>query len=163
MKIAKIDLKLKYAKEKSNQIVNKINLYVEKLKTQLSEFSKKYQEYSDFFHTLHLHLKKKMLRNRFETLLKRNLKKLIRQFEHTKIFIEKNGRSRKSDFEKINENNFFYNQFFNVKNDDSVQTAIDRNDYKNQSRNREYRQNRRRENEISSDKTKKSENNNFID
>ena len=44
-----------------------------------------------------------------------------------------------------------------------MQSAIDRNDYRNKSRNREYRENRRRKSEISRDKTKKSENNNFID
>ena len=71
IKIAKINLKLKYAKQKSNQIVNKIILYVEKLKTQFFEFSIKYQNYFNFLHALHSHLRKTMLRNRFEMFLKR--------------------------------------------------------------------------------------------
>ena len=104
-----------------------------------------------------------MLKNRFEILLKRKLKKMVRRLEHTKIFVERNDKSRKSDSEKINENKFLYKQFFNVKNDDSVQSTIDRNDYKNKNKDREYRENRRRENEISRDKTKKSKNNNVID
>ena len=69
IQIAKIDLTLNHAKQKSNQIVNKIISYVEKLKTQLFKFSKKYQQYSNFFYTLHSHLKKTMLRNRFEVRL----------------------------------------------------------------------------------------------
>ena len=120
MKIAKIDLKLKHAKQKSNQTVNEIISYVKKLKTQLFEFSKKYQQYSKNFHALYSHLKKTMLKNRFEILSKRKLKKLIRRFEHTKIFVESNNKSRKSNFEKIRKNNFFYKQFFNVKNNNNV-------------------------------------------
>ena len=116
-----------------------------------------------FFYTLHSHLKKPMLKNRFEILSKKELKELIRRFEHTKTFVEKNDKFRKFDFEKIKENKFFYKQFFNVKNDDSVQNAIDRNDYRNKNKNREYRENRRRKNEILRDEIKKSENNNFID
>ena len=38
-------------------------------------------------------LKKTMLKNRFEIFSKRKLKKLIRQFEHTKVFFEKNEKS----------------------------------------------------------------------
>ena len=44
-----------------------------------------------------------------------------------------------------------------------MQNAIDRNEYKNKSRNREYYENRRRENEVSREKIKKFKNNNFID
>ena len=104
-----------------------------------------------------------MLKNRFGILLKRKLKELTRRFEHAKIFVEKNDKSREFDSEKIRKNKFFYKQFFNVKDDDCVQSAIDRNDYRNKNKNREYWENRRRENEISRDKTKKSENNNFVD
>ena len=129
----------------------------------MSEFLKKYQEYLNFFHTLHSHLKKTMLRDCFEVLSRKELKKLIRGFEYTKIFVEKNDKFRKSNSKKVRKNKFFFKQFFNVKNDDSVQNAIDRSDYKNRSKNHEYRENRRRENEISRDETKKSENNNFID
>ena len=71
MKIAKIDLKLKHAKQKSNQIVNKIISYVKKLKIQLFEFSKKYQKYLNFFYALYFYLKKTMFKNRFELLLKK--------------------------------------------------------------------------------------------
>ena len=44
-----------------------------------------------------------------------------------------------------------------------MQNAIDRNDYRNKSKNRKNRENRRRKNEISRDKTMKFKNNNFID
>ena len=64
---------------------------------------------------------------------------------------------------KSEKNIFFYKQFFNVKNDNSVQNAINRSDYRNKSKIREYRENRRRENKISRKKTKKFTNNNFID
>ena len=84
------------------------------------EFSKKYQKYSNVFHTLHSQLKKTMLKNRFEILSRKKFKKLTRRFEHTKIFVEKNDKFRKFDFEKIRKNEFFYKQFFNVKNDNSV-------------------------------------------
>ena len=71
IKIANINLKLKYAKQKSNQFVNKIISYIKELKIQLFKFSKKYQKYSSFFHTLYSHLKKTMLKHRFEILLKK--------------------------------------------------------------------------------------------
>ena len=100
MKIAKIDLKSKHAKQKSNLTVNKIILYVEILKIQLFKFSKKYQEYFNFFHVLHSYLKKTMLKNRFEIFSKRKLKKLIRRFEHTETFFEKSEKSRKFDSKK---------------------------------------------------------------
>ena len=96
-------------------------------------------------------------------LLRKKLKKLIRRFEHTKIFSEKNNKFREFNFEKVRKNKFFYKKFFNVKNDDNVQNTMDRNHYRNKSRNRKYRENRRRENEISRDKRNKSENFNFID
>ena len=90
IKIAKINLKLKHARQKSSQTVNEIILYVEKLKIQLFKFSKKYQKYVNFFYALHSHLRKTMLKNCFEILLKRKLKELIRRFEHTKTSFEKN-------------------------------------------------------------------------
>ena len=62
----------------------------------------------------------------------------------------------------ITKNNFFYKQFFNIKNDSSVQNTIDRNGYKNKNKNRKYRENRRRKNEISREKIKEFKNNNFI-
>ena len=47
-----------------------------------------------------------MLKNRFEIFSKKKLKELIRRFEHTKIFVEKNDKFRKSDFEKIKKKKF---------------------------------------------------------
>ena len=44
-----------------------------------------------------------------------------------------------------------------------MQNAIDRNEYKNKNKNREYRENRRRKNEISREKIKDFKNNTFID
>ena len=58
-----------------------------------------------------------MLKNRFEILSRRKIKKLTRQFEHTKIFFEKSEKSRKFDSKRIRKNEFRY-KFFNVKNDD---------------------------------------------
>ena len=64
--------------------------YIEKLKTQLFEFFKKYQKYFNFLYALHSHFRKTMLQNRFEIIFRKNLKKLIRRFEHTKtLFDEK--------------------------------------------------------------------------
>ena len=163
IKIAKIDLQLKHAKQKSHQTVNEIILYVKKWKIQLSQFSKKYQEYFNFFHAVHSHLRKTMLRNRFEIFSKWKLKELIRRFEYTKTFLEKSEKFRKFDSKRVRKNKFLY-KFFNVKNDDDdVQSAIDRSEYKNKNKNREYRENRRRENEISREKIKEVKDNNFID
>ena len=44
-----------------------------------------------------------------------------------------------------------------------MQNAIDRSEYRNKNKDREYRENRRRKNEISRDKIKEFRNNNFID
>ena len=44
-----------------------------------------------------------------------------------------------------------------------MQNTIDRNDFKDKNRDREYRENRHCENEISRDKTKKFKNNDFFD
>ena len=103
-----------------------------------------------------------MLKICFEILFKQKLKELTRRFEHTEISSEKSEKFRKFDSKRVRKNRFLY-KFFNVKNDDDdVQNAIDRNKYKNKDKNREYRENRRRENEISRKKTKKVKNNNFI-
>ena len=87
---------------------------------------------------------------------------MIRRFEHTEISFEKDEKFRKFDSKRVKKN-FIY-RFFNVKiNDDDVQNAIDRNEYKSRSRNREYRENRRRADKISRQKIKEFKNNNFID
>ena len=44
-----------------------------------------------------------------------------------------------------------------------MQSAIDRNEYRNKNNNREYRENRRLKNKISREKIKKFKNDNFID
>ena len=74
-----------------------------------------------------------MLKNRFELFSKKELKELTRRFEHTKIFVEKNDKFREYDFKRIKKI-YFYKQFFNVRNDDSVQSSIDRSDYRNKSK-----------------------------
>ena len=109
IKIAKINLKLKHAKQESNQCINKIISYVKKLKIQSFKFSKKYQEYSPFFCTLYSHVRKTMLKNHFEVLSKRKLKKLIWRFEHTKIFFEKNDQSQNLILRKSKKKNFSIN------------------------------------------------------
>ena len=82
-----------------------------------------------------------MLKNRFKTFSRRKLKELTRRFEHTKVFFEKSGKSRKFNSKKIRENKFLY-KFFHVKNDDDdVQNAIDRDEYRNKNKNREYCEN----------------------
>ena len=50
-----------------------------------------------------------MLKNRFEILLKRKLKLLIRRFEHTEILFEKNEKFRKFDLKKVRKKHFFIN------------------------------------------------------
>ena len=103
-----------------------------------------------------------MFKNRFDILSKKKLKKLTRQFEHTEISFEKSEKFRKFNSKRAKKNKFFH-KFSNAKNDDSVQNTIDRNEYKNRSKNREYRDNRRREKKISREKQKKCKSNNFID
>ena len=44
-----------------------------------------------------------------------------------------------------------------------MQRFVDRNEYKNKNKNREYRENGRRENEVSREEIKEFKNNNFID
>ena len=61
MRFAKIDQKLKHVKQKFNQSIDELITYIEKLKTQLFEFSEKYQKYSNLLHTLHSHFRKTML------------------------------------------------------------------------------------------------------
>ena len=127
MRFAEIDQKLKHAKQKINQSVDKLITHIEKLETQSSEFSEKYQKYFNFLHALHSHFRKTMLRNHFDILFRRELKKLIRKFEHIEIFSEK---KKIRDFDdKIRKNKFFYRQsnVDNVNENDDVQNAIDRN------------------------------------
>ena len=105
--------------------------YIEKLKTQLSEFFEKYQKYSNFLHTLYSHFRKTMLRNYFDILFRKELKKLIRKFEHIETFFEK---KKIRDFDdKVKKNKFFYRQLNvdNVNENDDMQNAIDRNKSKN--------------------------------
>ena len=68
MRFAKIDFKLKNVKQRLNPSVSELITHIKMLKTQLSEFSKSYQEYSNFFHALYSHLRNAMLKNRFEIL-----------------------------------------------------------------------------------------------
>ena len=89
----KIDQKLKHVKQKSNQLINELVISIEKLKTRLFEFSKKYSKYFNFLHALHSHFRKTMLRNRFEILFRKKLKKLIQRFEHTKILFDEKKNS----------------------------------------------------------------------
>ena len=42
MRFAKIDRKLKHVKQKFNQLIDEIITHIEKLKTQMFEFSEKY-------------------------------------------------------------------------------------------------------------------------
>ena len=105
--------------------------HIEKLKTQLFEFFEKYQNYFNFLHALHSHFRKTMLRNRFEIFFRRELKKLTRQFEHTKtLFDEKKFviliRTKSKKF-------FFYKQLNvnNVSENNNVQSVISRNESKN--------------------------------
>ena len=163
IKIAKIDLKLKYTKHKLNQIVNKIISYVKKSKTQLFEFSKKYQEYFNIFHTLHSHLKKDDVKKSFRNSFKTKIKRIDSTIRVYKDFFRKSEKFREFDTRKVRKNRFFY-KFFKVKNDnDDVQNAIDQREYKNRNKNREYCENRHRENEIWREKIKEFKNNNFID
>ena len=71
------------------------------MKTHLFKFSKKYQEYSNVFHVLLLHLKKTMLKNRFEIHLKRKLEKWTRRFEHKETLFEKNEKFSKFDSKRV--------------------------------------------------------------
>ena len=80
---------------------------------------------------MHSHFRKTMLRNYFDILFRKKLKKLIRKFEHIEIFSEKK-KIRDSD-DRIRKNKFFYRQsnVDNVNKNDDVQNAIDRNESKN--------------------------------
>ena len=69
------------------------------------EFSKKYPEYFNFLYTLHSHLKKTMLRNRFEIFSRRKLNQLIRRFEHNKNFFRKERKISKIRLEKNKKKN----------------------------------------------------------
>ena len=106
MRFAKIDQKLKHVKQKFNQSIDELITHIEKLKTQLSEFFEKYQKYSNFLHALHLHFRKTMLRNHFDILFRRKLKKLIRKFEHIETLFDER-KIRDFDSNKIKKVAFF--------------------------------------------------------
>ena len=103
MRLAEIHQKLKHVKQKSNQSIDKLITHIEKLKTQLFEFSEKYQKYFNFLHALHSHFRKTMLRNYFDIFFRRELKKLIERFEHTNIFFDER-KIRDFDSNKIKKN-----------------------------------------------------------
>ena len=95
------------------------------------KLSEKYQKYSNFLHALHSHFHKTMLKNYFDILFHKKLKKLIRKFKHIEIsFDEKKIR----DFnDRVKKKIFFYRQsnVDNVNKNDDVQNAINRNESKN--------------------------------
>ena len=95
-------------------------------------FFEKSQKYFHFLYALHLHLRKTMLRNRFEVLFRKKLKKLTQQFEHTKISFDEK-KIRNFDSNRVRKNNFFYKQsnIINVSENDDVQNAISRSKSKN--------------------------------
>ena len=131
MRFAEIDQKLKHVKQKFNQLIDELITHIEKLKTQLFEFSQKYQKYSNFLHTLHSHFRKTMLKNYFDILFRKKLKKLIRKFEHMKTFSDE--RKIRNFDDKIRKNKFLYRQsnIDYVNENDDVQNAISRNESKN--------------------------------
>ena len=131
MRFAEINQKLKHVKQKFNQSVDELITHIEKLKTQLSEFFEKYQKYSNFLHALHSHFRKTMLKNHFDIFFRRELKKLIRKFEHIETFFEK--RKIRDFDDKIRKNKFLYRQsnVDNVNKNDDVQSAINRNKSRN--------------------------------
>ena len=114
MRFAEINQKLKHVKQKSNQLIDQLITHIEKLETQLLKFLKKYQKYFNFLHTLHSHFRKTMLRNRFEILFRRKLKKLIRRFEHTETFFDQK-KIRDFDSSRVEKDKNFYRQL-NVNN-----------------------------------------------
>ena len=131
MRFAKIDQKLKHVKQKLNSSIDELITHIEKLETQLSEFSEKYQKYSNFLHALHSHFRKTMLKNYFDILFRKKLKKLIRKFEHIETFFDE--RKIRNFDDKVKKNKFFYRQLNvdNVNKNDNVQNAINRNKSKN--------------------------------
>ena len=100
IRFAEIDQKLKHVKQKFNQSVDELITHIEKLKTQLFEFFEKYQKYFNLLHALHSHFRKTMLRNYFDILFRKELKKLIRKFEHTKISFDER-KTRDFDSNKV--------------------------------------------------------------
>ena len=164
MRFAEIDQKLKHVKQKFNQSIDELITHIEKLKTQLFKLSEKYQKYFIFLHALHSHFRKAMLRNHFDILFRRKLKKLIRRFEHTKIFFDER-KICDSDSNKVKKSKFLYRQsnVDNVSENDDVQNAISRNKSRNKKEWREYRERRNQKNEILHEKIKEFKNKNFID
>ena len=72
-----------------------------------------------------------MLRNHFDILFRKELKKFIRRFEHIETFFDEK-KIRDSDSNKVRKNKFLYRQsnVDNVNENDDVQSAIDRNESK---------------------------------
>ena len=130
---------MKHVKQKLNQSIDELITHIEKLKTQFFEFSEKYQKYFNFLHALHLHFRKTLLRNCFEILFRKKLKKSIRRCEHTETFFDEK-KIRDFNSNKVRKNKSFYRQLNvnNVNENDDVQSAINRNESKNRSKEREY-------------------------
>ena len=127
MQFAEIDQKLKHVKQKFNQSVDELITHIEKLKIQLSEFFEKYLKYFNLLYALHSHFRKTMLRNYFEILFRKELKKLTRKFEHTEILFDER-KIRDFDSSKIRKRKFSYKQsnVNNVSENDDVQSTINR-------------------------------------
>ena len=132
--------------------------HIEKLETQLSEFSEKYQKYSNFLHALHSHFRKTMLKNHFDIFFSQRIEKIDSKiWTYWNFFWWK--KTRDSD-DKVKENKFLYRQLNvdNVNENDDVQSAINRNESKNKKKWREYREKRSQKNETSHEKIKKLKN-----
>ena len=104
-----------------------------------------------------------MFKNRFEILSRRKLEKLTRRFEHIEISFEESDKFRESSFERAKENRFSYKQSSNVKDDDSVQSAVGRGGYRGRSRSRGYRGNRHRGGGVPHEQAKEPGDSNPID
>ena len=94
------------------------------------KFSEKYQKYFNLLYALHSHFRKTMLRNYFEILFCKKLKKLIRRFKHTETFFDER---KIRDFNSSKIKKKFYKQLNvnNVCENDDVQNAISQNKSKN--------------------------------
>ena len=138
MRFIKIDQKLKHVKHRLNQSIDKLITHIEELKTQLSEFSKKYQKYFNFLHALYSHFSKTMLRSRFEILFRRELKRLIQRFEHIESSFDENEKIRDFDLSRVREKRFLYKQLNvnNIDKNDNVQNTISCSESKDRSKER---------------------------
>ena len=124
MRLAEIDSKLKFAKQRKKQFVSDLITYVKELKTQLSKSSNKYQKYSHLLHFLHPHLRKTVLRKSSEILPRRELEKLIRRFEHMKdVISDEGGNSRGASSGRARCSRFPYRQ---LNANGGVQGAVSR-------------------------------------